>query len=125
MTLATPFSIETDMALVALKGARNGYIQLAPRNYTTRFADLPPGLFEAARDWATCLQDLGAERVFWLMLAEVVDHQHLHLYPRWSADPLRGLDLFQARMNEPQPAWTPAVEEALKAWTARHQVEVI
>jgi diadenosine tetraphosphate (Ap4A) HIT family hydrolase len=126
-TVPNPFSgyESTHKPLVAVKGARNGYLQLAPTQLTEHYGDLPPTLFAAATDWARILESLGAQRVYWVMLAEVVPHLHLHLYPRWTPDEPKGLPLFEARESAPQPAWTGTTQAALLQWAETHSVHVI
>lgn len=123
--IRSPFAIETKNLWVALKGTRNGYIQLAPSSCVERFELLSPEIFNVAQAWAVALEKLEAERVLWLTLAEVVHHKHIHLYPRWPADELIGIPLFEARDTQPQPAWTPECLEALNSWAKQFQVCLI
>lgn len=115
---------DSEAPLVALKGLRNGYLQLAANRPCECYADMPPELLLAARDWAAQLEVLGAKRVYWITLSEVVRHLHIHLYPRWEEDEPKGLSLFESRENGPQPPWTKAVEAALYDWIAAHGVMV-
>src|SRR5688572_26984434 len=114
--LESPFAIETDAPLVAIKGPRCGYLQLSTNAIHTRYADLPMRLFQASQAWASRLEQLGAPRVYWITLSEVVTHLHIHLYHRWPEDTEKGVPLFEAREKQPQPAWTDAVEAALVTW---------
>jgi diadenosine tetraphosphate (Ap4A) HIT family hydrolase len=120
-----PFRRETDRTLVAVKGLRGGYLQLAQPEDIRQYGDLSDALFLAARDWAARLEALGAERVYWLMLADVVPHLHLHLYPRWPEDTTKGIPLFEARNTSPQPTWTEPLETALTEWVEAHQTLLI
>ncbi|MBK8190734.1 MAG: hypothetical protein IPK79_09840 [Vampirovibrionales bacterium] len=120
-----PFEHAADAPLVAIPGARNGYLQLAPSTRAICYADLPDVALLAAKDWAARLEALGAPRVYWLTLAEVVRRLHIHLYPRWSDDLARGIALFEARNTAPQPPWTPRTLAERAAWAERWQVAVI
>lgn len=130
-----PFLIETTCPLVALAGARNGYIQLAPQvsglqevvtGYQALSDDLAQHLFPAAHAWARILELHGAEKVYWITLAEVVTHLHIHLYPRWVEDTLKGIPLFEQREQpELQPMWTPALINARVTWSEQYQVALI
>jgi len=123
--VSSPFLVETKKPLVAIRGERGGYVQLAPSREITNYADLPEGLFFAARAWAVELEKLGAKRVYWITLSEVVRHLHVHLYPRWSDDEARGIALFEQRESEPQPEWTDALRKACHAWAEDCQVHLI
>jgi len=122
--MPSPFIHSTEKSLVALQGQRNGYVQLSTPTEVTRYTNLPPALFTAATAWAAALETLGAKKVYWLMLSDVVPHLHLHLYPRWAEDTQRGTALFDAR-NEPQPAWDCATTDALEAWAEKHSVHLL
>ncbi len=123
--MESPFSTTTNDPLVALAGQRCGYIQLATSQLAMHYADLPDEIFTAAKDWAACLEKLGAQRVYWIMLAEQVTHLHLHLYPRWTSDEIKGLPLFEQRNMRPQPDWSDSVQRALADWAERHQVHLL
>ncbi len=125
MTMTSPFHRNSAKPLVALAGTRNGYIQLSTARLITQYAELPPELFLAAQAWAARLEALGAKRVYWITLSEVVTHLHIHLYPRWSDDEDRGVSLFEQRDNTPQPAWASDVNTALTDWANTHQVTLI
>ncbi len=107
---------------IALQGARNGYIMLAPAVEVTQYADLPPAIWTAAQAWAATLEHNGSPRVYTVILSEVTRHLHIHLFPRWPEDELRGTALFDTRDTQPQPAWTPALQAALIQWAQTHQV---
>lgn len=125
-TLApNPFVNLTDKPLVAIKGARNGYLQLAASTETPDYSQVPDALLFAARAWAQQLETLGSPRVYWVTLSEVVTHLHIHLYPRWAEDTLKGVTLFEQRETHPQPGWTPAVNEALATWAAEFEVHLV
>ncbi len=110
--------------LVALKGARNGYIMLAPAAEITQYADLPSTLWFAAQAWAAILEQVGSPRMYTVILSEVTRHLHIHLFPRWPEDELRGTALFDGRDTQPQPPWTPALQAALTQWAQTHQVSL-
>lgn len=124
-TPTTPFQTPSNHPLVALRGTRGGYIQLAPAAPIQTYDGLPPSLFTAAQAWAHTLETLGAPRVYWITLSEVVRHLHIHLYPRWPDDTLRAIALFEARDQSPQPPWTPALEAALAHWAEQHDVALL
>lgn len=107
---------------IALRGLRNGYIQLAPSKELTLYNALDAQILIAAQHWCCALESLGAKRVYWLTLSEVLPHLHIHLYPRWSDSEIKGLALFEARHTPEQPAWTEATEAALIEWAAQHDV---
>ncbi len=119
-----PFRVETDCPLVAIRGARAGYLMVASRREVFRYQDIPQAVFEAARSWAETLEQLGACRVYWLVLSEVTPHYHIHVFPRWPQDGLKGIPLFEARDSAPQPYWTAPLEEALLRWQEKFGVFV-
>jgi diadenosine tetraphosphate (Ap4A) HIT family hydrolase len=121
----SPFVNETPLPLVTILGTRCGYIQLATSTYTESYHQLPVVLFEAACAWARQLEALGAKRVYWITLSEVVTHLHIHLYPRWETDTLKGMDLFQDRENPAQPVWTDETSQCLQQWARQHQVYLL
>lgn len=120
--MISPFLIDTDKPLVAIQGTRCGYIQLAPSQEITHYEELPESFLNAAKAWASDLEALGAKRVYWIMLSEVVPHLHFHLYPRWEGDEISGLPLFEQRDTEPQPVWTEAMLAKLASWQAEFNV---
>lgn len=120
-----PFTaIQTEKPLVAVQGARNGYIMLAPSAEITDYASLPDAMPLAAKAWAAQLEQLGAPRAYWITLSEVTPHLHIHIFPRWLEDSLKGIPLFESRDTAPQPEWTPAVTQALEVWAKTYQVEI-
>ena len=121
--MTSPFLSTTNKPLRALQGTRGGYIQLATTSVITDYASLPIDLFLAARDWAARLEALGAKRVYWITLSEVVTHLHIHLYPRWDDTEDKGTTLFDQRDTEPQPDWSPAMLAALTDWANVHDVD--
>ncbi|MBX2860339.1 MAG: hypothetical protein KTR14_03835 [Vampirovibrio sp.] len=122
--IVNPFLIDTERPLVALKGHRGGYVQLAPSREVTSYKEAPTEVFQAAHAWAAQLELLGARRVYWITLSEVVSHLHIHLYPRWTENELKGLPLFEAREDTVQPVWTPELTAALQEWAEKWQVHV-
>jgi len=125
MTQSNPFLTDTDRPLVAIRGLRGGYVQLASAQEITNYRALPQALFVAAQDWAARLEGLGARRVYWIPLSEVVRHLHIHLYPRWTDEEPQGLAVFEQRHASPQPPWTPQILAAFDAWIQAHAVLVI
>ncbi|MEB3288237.1 MAG: hypothetical protein VKJ04_12155 [Vampirovibrionales bacterium] len=127
----SPFDVSCTEPFVALQGKRKGYIQLAPAKRITTYRQLPPRFFEAAQDWAACLEEsLASPRVYWITLSEEVPHLHVHLYPRWpqdedKQDEQRGLPLFEARESSPQPAWDALTKKALEEWAKRFDVYLV
>ena len=122
---SNPFlEIATDLPMVAVKGRRNGYIMLATAAEITTYSDLPDALFMAAKDWAAMLEQSGSPRVYWITLSEVTPHLHIHLFPRWPEDTLKGVDLFETRQTHPQSDWTAAQMIQLKNWASRHGVTI-
>ncbi len=123
--MQNPFLVETQQPLVGITGQRCGYIQLAPATETTHYGFLPQELFQAATDWAAILEAMGAKRVYWIMLSEVVSHLHLHLYPRWEETETKGLALFEQRDQPGQKKWTNEAIFALNRWAVQHHVHII
>lgn len=122
----SPFINMVQTPLVAIRGYRCGYIQLACSVLKTTYSEQPLELFEAARQWAITLETLGAKRVYWITLSEAVSHLHIHLYPRWEdSEMTRGIALFENRAVLPQPVWTPHVEDALSSWAKTHEVGIV
>lgn len=121
----SPFRVETDKAVVAVRCARRGYLMIASRQEVFRYADIPEAVFAAARAWAETLEALGAARVYWLVLSEVTPHYHVHVFPRWNDEEPRGIPLFESRDTSPQPAWNLDTQAALEQWALKHQVEVV
>lgn len=122
MNLPNPFFISSQQSLVAIQGQRAGYIQLATSQEITEYSQLSVELFTAAKAWAATLEAHGAKRVYWLTLSEVVPHLHIHLYPRWTDDERKGLPLFEARNESPQPVWPSELKNALAEWVSKHDV---
>ncbi len=120
-----PFlEIAANLPLVAVTGLRNGYIMLATAAEITTYTDLPDALLMAAKDWAATLEQSGSPRVYWITLSEVTRHLHIHLFPRWPEDALKGVDLFSTRQTHPQPDWTTAQINQLKNWANHHGVTI-
>ncbi len=117
-----PFLLDSEYSLAALPGIRGGYLQLAPTTLSTSYKDLPIEMFVAAKAWATRLESLGAKRVYWITLSEVLPHLHIHLYPRWHEDEARGIALFEERNESTQPPWTPEMTHALTDWATEYSI---
>lgn len=123
--MSNPFLGMADhLPFVALKGKRNGYIMLAPVTETTHYGDLPSAIFQAAQAWAALLEKSGSPRVYWITLSEVTRHLHIHLFPRWETDTLKGVELFETRDNQPQPEWAPETLQALAEWAKAYRVSL-
>lgn len=122
---SNPFLVETDKPFVAILGKRRGYVQITTRHEVTDYQHLPDGLLQAAKDWAIHLEALGAKKVYWMILSEVVTHLHVHLYPRWGDDEVKGPELFNQRNTDPQPEWRDEDLIALKKWAETYQVHII
>lgn len=121
-----PFlSKPTDKPLVALPGKRNGYLMIAPSTETLHYETLDEKALLAARAWATRLEQLGSPRAYWIILSEVTRHLHIHIFPRWPEDTLSSVPLFESRDTQPQPAWTDAMQTALRQWATEFQVEIL
>jgi diadenosine tetraphosphate (Ap4A) HIT family hydrolase len=124
-----PFIHKTQLPLIALKGNRKGYLQLAPSEEITSFQQLSLQFFQAAQAWATHLEDLGAKRIYWITLSEVVPHLHIHLYPRWREDEPKGLALFEKRDEMPQPLWPEdpfhEINQVLNRWAREYSVCIL
>lgn len=80
-----------------------GWLVIAPRRHVESPADLAPSLqqrwFELAAMVDSVLRrELGAEKVYLALFAEVVPHLHLHVIPRFADTPaeLRGPRCFLA-----------------------------
>jgi len=117
-------AVETQEPFVALTRNRNGYIMIAAHEEKTSYADFSLDLMAAAKAWATVLEQHGAARVYWIMLSEETPHLHMHLFPRWESEGSKGIALFEARNNTPQPAWTPELQAALAVWAKEWKVAV-
>lgn len=125
MAIINPFlEAPTDKAIVAIKGRRSGYLQIAPSIETNTYESLPLNILIAARAWAVALESLGAKRVYWITLSEMVRHLHIHLYPRWMETEAKGIELFEGRETQPQPDWTEPVETALYRWAETYHAEI-
>lgn len=124
-TTSSPFQRITPTSLIAVRGPRNGYIQLASAELNTHYADMPSELLLAAKTWAAKLESLGAKRVYWIILSEQVQHLHIHLYPRWDDNETRGIALFEQRDSGPQPVWESHVQTALIDWANTHKVNTV
>lgn len=124
MMTTNPFITKTQQPLVALKGKRAGYIQLATTTEVTQYQHLPAELFIAAQSWAAILEQHQAKRIYWLTVAEVVQHLHIHLYPRWTDEESKGISLFEARNIPNQPKWTPELSNLLIQWATKYNVQL-
>jgi hypothetical protein len=78
-----------------------------------------------AKQWCTKLEKLGAKRVYWIIISEQVKQIHIHLYPRWSDEEIKGIDLFALRESDPQPAWNEDLNLLLSEWAEKNLVEII
>jgi diadenosine tetraphosphate (Ap4A) HIT family hydrolase len=116
---------KTTLPIVALKSKRNGYIMIAPKEEITDYASLPDIVLLAAKAWAAQLESLGSPRAYWITLSEATPHLHIHIFPRWLQDDLKGIALFERRDTDPQPTWTVQSEQALFNWAQTYQVEII
>lgn len=122
----SPFCVDTDQPMVAIVGKRAGYIQLAPIKAVTSYSELPNYVLTVAKMWAAILEkDAGAQRVYWLTLAEEVRHLHIHLYPRWPEDTEKSLTLFEQRNEPNQPEWPAELTGQLHHWAALYHVELV
>jgi diadenosine tetraphosphate (Ap4A) HIT family hydrolase len=119
-----PFANKTSKPFVAIKGCRAGYLQIAESREVTSYGELSLELLAASKNWANILQECGAKRVYWITLSEVVQHLHIHLYPRWSDEESKGIDLFQERNNPEQPVWNDQLNKALQDWSNKYNVFV-
>lgn len=125
-TNSNPFLCKTtEKPIVALAGKRNGYLMIAPSQAIVNYDLLPETPLLAAKAWAGRLEQLGSPRAYWIVLSELTPHLHIHIFPRWPEDSLKGLPLFEAREHDPQPQWTPVVQEALRCWAQEYQVEIL
>ncbi len=109
----------------AIKGKRAGYIQLAESKEALHYEDLSDSLFLIAKQWCSKLEKLRAKRVYWIILSEQVKQIHIHLYPRWSDEEIKGIDLFALRESDPQPAWNEDLNLLLSEWAEKNLVEII
>ncbi|HEY9886392.1 MAG TPA: hypothetical protein V6C96_03930 [Vampirovibrionales bacterium] len=123
--MKNPFQLDTKAPLVFIKGQRKGYLQIATSEIITKYKNLPDYLLLAAKDWVTSLEGLGAKKVYWISLSEVVEHLHIHLYPRWSDTESKGIQLFEERNNSDlkQPNWTTEEEKKLYEWVSKWKAE--
>jgi diadenosine tetraphosphate (Ap4A) HIT family hydrolase len=120
-----PFLINTEKSTVAVCGKRGGYLMIAPSTEVQNYDGLSPEVLRAAQAWAVILEKMGSPRAYWIILSEVTRHLHVHLYPRWPEDTLKGIPLFEAREETPQPDWTPELKKALQDWASAFDVEII
>jgi diadenosine tetraphosphate (Ap4A) HIT family hydrolase len=120
-----PFSVETDKPLVALKETRNGYITIATSQNVEHYAEWSSHILQAAHAWAMTLEKSGCPRAYWITLSEMVRHLHIHIFPRWPEDTLKGIMLFESRNTELQPTWTPQISTALEQWAKEFNVKII
>lgn len=126
MVNASPFlGHSSEKKFVAIKGLRAGYIQLASSEEIINYSDLSPLLFLAALDWMKALEELGAKRVYSIILSEQVKHIHVHLYPRWDEQEEKGLDLFAKREQKDQPIWSQEMNFLLDKWAEDNNVFII
>ncbi len=122
--IQNPFLIKpTNKKFIALKGQTNGYLQIAPAEFTDNFNNLNPQIFLIAQTWAQELEQLGAKKVYWITLSEIVTHLHIHVFPRWSDQEVKGLDLFALREECLWP-WNENTNKALNAWADKNQIAV-
>ncbi|MDJ0625821.1 MAG: hypothetical protein QNJ31_05580 [Candidatus Caenarcaniphilales bacterium] len=124
MSIPNPFITKTTKNLVAIKGKRKGYLQIACPRSTEKYSEVPDEVFLAAKKWASILEDCGAKRVYWITLSEKVKHIHIHLYPRWSDDEEKGVQLFENRNNENQPNWSDEINLQLSNWANSNNFDV-
>lgn len=123
--MSNPFLANaTALPFVAIQGKRDGYIMLAPATEITQYSQLPPAIFQMAQQWAALLEAMGSPRVYWITLSEVTRHLHIHLFPRWETDSLKGVELFETRDSQKQPEWRPETLQALAQWAKDHQVSL-
>jgi|GEM_PF-1890719 len=125
--IESPFIATTKLPLVAIVGARAGYMQIAPSQITDDHGAVPEQLFIAGQHWASFLQTQeNVAKIYWLEFSEVVAHLHWHLYPRFSDDILKGPDAFNARNHaEHQPEWPLHWQAAVYQWAERFHVELL
>ena len=123
--MTNPFTaVDGNQPFIALTRNRNGYIMIATRQENTSYGDFSLDLMAVAKAWASILESYGAPRVYWIMLSEETQHLHMHLFPRWPEDAQKGITLFEARNNTPQPPWTPELDTALAEWAKTWNVAV-
>jgi hypothetical protein len=123
--VASPFVTKTELPFVAIKGLRNGYIQLASSTLQETYESLNPRLLLVAYHWCQELEALQTQRVYWLTLSEEVKHLHIHLYPRWFETEPKGLSLFEQRNQEPQPLWNEPTLKKLELWANQFNVHLL
>lgn len=113
--------------LVAKLGLRAGYVQLATTANQSRYSQWNELILKAALAWAQTLeaQPFNSPRVYWLTLSEEVRHLHIHLYPRWPEDNIKGLPLFEARNELAQPTWHTPLKQALSKWANTYGVYLL
>ncbi|HET7387563.1 MAG TPA: HIT family protein [Nocardioidaceae bacterium] len=68
-----------------------GYLMVTPRRHVADFAGLTSdeaaGVGQGIGRLSAALKNLGAERVYVLVIGHDVDHLHVHLVPRWPGTP--------------------------------------
>jgi diadenosine tetraphosphate (Ap4A) HIT family hydrolase len=123
--IPSPFRVDTDKPVVGIPGKRQGYLMIASAREVFRYADIPDAVFSAARSWAVTVEELGAQRVYWIVLSEVTPHYHIHVFPRWPHDSGKGIPLFESRDSDPQPAWEEPASACLERWAREWDVHLI
>lgn len=120
-----PFlACSTDKNFIALKGLNKGYLQIAPAKFVNNFSDLNSNIFQIAHSWAQILEKLGAKKVYWITLSEALPHLHIHLFPRWEDQSIKGLDLFALR-EQCLWSWNQETNNCLYVWAKENQIEII
>jgi diadenosine tetraphosphate (Ap4A) HIT family hydrolase len=123
--MLNPFSTQSTTPFVALCGVRKGYVQLSFTAETTQFNQADPQIYTAAHAWCQTLENLGAKRVYWIVLSEQVRQLHIHLYPRWQDDEAQGLALFEQRDQAQSMRWDEVSLSALHLWGQQQQIELL
>jgi hypothetical protein len=123
----------TPLPLIAKKGVRGGYLQLAfSQAGIEHYAQASSNLFEAAVAWATWLESQPTiKRAYWVIFSEAVPQLHIHLFPRYDTDTVKGEALFATRDNptdptgHPHPPWTSTLEQGLIDWSTSWNVTIV